>query len=121
MEETPEGVRLYQVTPPSIVLRTYVRLNAQPMDAFIMDSLVISGEGTITGEAGVCVGVGVKVGVKVGVMTGDCNQANVAMTFVNTADSAALSNSGFGGSKLPALSECRTKSMLMQAPLWVVE
>ncbi len=61
-----------------------------------MNNLTMSGEGTITGEAGVGVTVGVEVGVKVGVMTGDEVQAKVDMTCANTPDSAALSKTGGG-------------------------
>ena len=63
-------------------------------------------------------GTGVNVGVIVG---GAVNHAKVDMTCMNTADSAALSNSGIGVSKLPALREWRTKSMLMQALFLRVE
>ena len=85
----------------------------------------MTGEGTTVPAPGVRVGDGMGVpvvggGVKVDVGT-DVTHVKVDMTCANTADSAALSNSGTGGSKLPALREWRTKSMLMQALFLRVE
>ena len=54
----------------------------------------------------------------VGVGT-DESHANVDITCVNTADSAALSKSGGGGYE--PFTECKTKSILMQALFLRVE
>ena len=61
-------------------------------------------------------GTGVNVGVIVG---GAVNHVNVDMTCVNTTDSAALSKSGGGGYE--PFTECKTKSILMQALFLRVE
>jgi hypothetical protein len=87
-----------------------------------MNSLLICGDeitggGATVGEAEVLVGVGVSVAVGLG----GAFHVNVDITCANTADSAALSNSGSGGSELPAAREWRTKSILMQALFLRVE
>ena len=64
-------------------------------------------------------GMGVRVdetGVAVGAI-----HANVDIICTNKADSATLSKTGGGVGKFPALTECRTKSMLMQALFLRVE
>ena len=60
----------------------------------------------------------VEVGVNDGVTEGVVHP-KVDMIWSNTADSAALSKFGGGGSMAPR--ECSTKSMLMQAFPWSVE
>src|SRR5512141_723445 len=79
------GVTLYQVTPPSSVRTTYGPLIAQPLFASIMDRLLIAGD--VTTVPGPVTGVGVGVAG---------SHVNVDIICVNTADSAALSNSGGG-------------------------
>ena len=121
IEAIPGVVTLYQVAPPSKVRKTYALPIAQPLDASIINSFWIFGESTISGftvgGGGVSVGVS---GVKLGVITGEAH-AKVCIIWVKTTDSTALSKTGGGVSKFPGWSECRTKSMLMQALFLRVE
>ena len=83
-----------------------------------MNSLLICGDDTTGGGAAVG-GADVLVGVGVMVGGGEAFHAKVDITCVNTADSAALSKSGGGGYE--PFTECKTKSILMQALFLRVE